>query len=589
MKALWLDYKKIIWVLRENANRFLKYQLATKLLLVIIFIPFFKLVFSLALRSRGMVYLTNGLLHKFFISPQGFFMIVFALFFGMSVALIEMGGLVILSHQVLLEEKESSYFQVMVYAFGRMKRFIGLDGLLIVFYLFLIAPLLESNIKTSVLDDLEIPGFVMDTIVANDIYSLLMIAGFILCVFLAFRWMFALHIVLLEGNREKHFLRKSGRLVLQNWSYVVKHTLIVAVLNILVLAGISLVFILVAAVILLLFAGFAFEPVALLLMSIAIILFVSAMFFFTPFQLIHMTMIYHQISRAPIEPLSLKGNRKIHLLDRLMSSKKVLINVFIIAVVGVSIFTHYVLDEFENLRYDVDITAHRGSSKDAPENTLASIDMAVTNGATYAEIDVQETGDGGLVLLHDKTLKRTTGLDKAVWELTTEEIQALDAGSWFDSDFSGEIIPTLGETMDHAKGRIKLNIEIKEHGYEQDLIHSLVELIQEKNYYKDCVVTSLDYEVLQAVEQLDSNIKTGYIMFVAIGQLKALNVDFYSVEESIVTDDFVTRAHAIGREVHVWTINSEESMNNVLDLGVDNIITDNDKILIDLIKRKNSL
>jgi len=588
MKALWLDYKEIVFVMRNNVNRFIKYQLATKLLLMIVFMPLFRSAFNLALKSKGMSYLTNNLLQKFIVSPQGAMMILFSLVFGFTVVLIEMGGLIILSHQVLLDEKESSFIQVILYALKRMKRFFGLDGLLIALYIFLIAPMLESNLKTSILSSIKIPGFVMDVILSRGIYITTLILGFMVFVFLAYRWMFALHIILLEEKEEKRFLKASGKLVFKNWKFILKHSLIVAAMNMLVMAGIAVAFILLSAVILLVFAGVAFEPVFIVLFSIGFILFWCGLFFFTPFQLVHMTMIYHKISGGDPKPLMVKSERKVHILDHMISSRKVIINGFIIAVIAMSIFNVWMYEEIENMRYVVDITAHRGSSKDAPENTLSAIGVAIENGASYVEIDVQETKDQGVVLLHDKSLKRTTGLDQNVWELTTEEIQALDSGLWFDEAFEGEKIPTLDETMTYAWGKIKLNIEIKPNDTDKALVASVVKLIQDKNYYNHCVVTSLDYDTLQEVEKLDPKIKTGYVMFVALGQLEDLNIDFYSVEETNVTEAFVTKAHAIGREVHVWTINSTESMNKVLDLGVDNIITDNDKMLSDLIKSKNT-
>lgn len=588
MKALWLDYKEIIGVLRSNSNRFLKYQIGTKLLLAIILLPLFKGIFNMALKSRGMSYLANGLVQKFIMSPQGVGMILFALFFGIMVVMIEMGGLIVLSHQVLLSEKESSFFHVMMHSLKSMKQFIGVDGLLIMFYLLLIAPMMDSNIKTSILANLKIPGYVMDTIVSNNVFVITLAIGFMIFFVLASNWMFSLHIVLLSPKKEKHFLRESRKLVNKHWRFILKHSLIVAALNLLILVGLVIVYVLISAVVLLLFSGVALEPVALILLSIAIIGFFGVSFFFTPFQLIHMTIIYHQIIEDKPSPLDLTGNKKENFLDRLITSKKVLINVFIAATVGVSIFTIVLIDEIENTKYAVEITAHRGSSKDAPENTLISLDTAIENGASYAEIDVQETKDGGIVLLHDKSLERTTGVKEAVWNLTTKEIQALDAGSWFDESFAGEKIPTLEETMLYSKGRIKLNIEIKTQETDQQLISEVVRLIQEQGYYRECVVTSLDYEALQAVERLDPKIKTGYVMFVALGDLEKLNVDFYSVEESNVNEKFVTTAHTLGREVHVWTINSKESMEKVLELGVDNIITDNDKMLSDLVKSKNT-
>ncbi len=102
---------------------------------------------------------------------------------------------------------------------------------------------------------------------------------------------------------------------------------------------------------------------------------------------------------------------------------------------------------------------------------------------------------------------------------------------------------------------------------------------------QSCVVTSLDYEIIQGIEAIEPSIKTGYIMYVAIGDLKDVNVDFYSVEMSNVNEKFIAKAHLLGREVHVWTVNNEGDMESMLLLGVDNIITDYDALLRDVIKQ----
>ncbi|GKT32798.1 glycerophosphodiester phosphodiesterase, partial [Aduncisulcus paluster] len=108
--------------------------------------------------------------------------------------------------------------------------------------------------------------------------------------------------------------------------------------------------------------------------------------------------------------------------------------------------------------------------------------MAYKNGADYAEIDVQQTRDGHLVLLHDSSFKRTTGVNETVWDMTLEEIRTLDAGSHFDERFAGEPVPTLEEAIEAAKGKIKLNIEIKVNGHETDIERQVVEEIYKMNF-----------------------------------------------------------------------------------------------------------
>ena len=105
--------------------------------------------------------------------------------------------------------------------------------------------------------------------------------------------------------------------------------------------------------------------------------------------------------------------------------------------------------------------AHRGASAYAPENTFAAFDLAVEMGVGDIELDVQFPSDSHIIVIPDETLDRTTDSTGPVSELTLEEIQSLDAGSWFDEKFAGERIPTLDEVFDRYKDEFQLHIEIK--------------------------------------------------------------------------------------------------------------------------------
>lgn len=124
----------------------------------------------------------------------------------------------------------------------------------------------------------------------------------------------------------------------------------------------------------------------------------------------------------------------------------------------------------------VQITAHRGASGSAPENTLIALQKAIEAGADYAEIDVQETSDGRLVLLHDPDLKRTTGLKKNIWQTTYNELKHLDAGSWFSDEFSAERIPLLEDAIELVRGKMLLNIELKPMVTSSSLLNGLARL-----------------------------------------------------------------------------------------------------------------
>lgn len=261
----------------------------------------------------------------------------------------------------------------------------------------------------------------------------------------------------------------------------------------------------------------------------------------------------------------------------------------LLAIIGSSIFIYGVDKGKFNLNVEhvrkIEVTAHRGSSIKYPENTMLAFRKAKEEGADFIELDVQETKDGQLIVMHDSNFKRTTGLNKNTWELDLEEVKKLDAGSYFSREFAGEKIPTLEEVVIFAKeNNVKLNIELKPSGHEHNLKQKVVDLINYYDFKDDCVVTSGVYEVLQNVKKCDSLITTVYVMCLAYGDITALkDADHFSVEESSVRKSMVKKIHQEGKKIMVWTVNSEDKVLRMIDLDVDNIITDNIKQTKDVI------
>jgi glycerophosphoryl diester phosphodiesterase len=238
---------------------------------------------------------------------------------------------------------------------------------------------------------------------------------------------------------------------------------------------------------------------------------------------------------------------------------------------------------------NVEVTAHRGSSKKAPENTLSAITQAIEDRADYAEIDVQETADGVVVLLHDSDLMRLAGVDRKIWDATYSEIASLDVGIWFSPQFSHERIPTLDQAIATARGRIKLNIELKYNGHDKRLAEEVVEIVRKNGFGQECVITSLDYEGLLTVRRLDGRIKTGHIVAKAIGDIMSSDVDVLSVQWKLASADFIAKAQKNKKEVHVWTINDSKLMERFIDLRVDNIITDHPDLLVQILQRRSRM
>ncbi|MFH1265716.1 MAG: glycerophosphodiester phosphodiesterase [Planctomycetota bacterium] len=234
----------------------------------------------------------------------------------------------------------------------------------------------------------------------------------------------------------------------------------------------------------------------------------------------------------------------------------------------------------------VAVTAHRGSSHSAPENSLSAVRMAIEQGADYAEIDVQETADGVLVVLHDEDLMRVTGTAAKIWEIDYGDLARLDAGSWFSEEFRGERIPKLEEVVELAGNRIKLNIELKFNGHDQKLAQRVAETVGRRQFQQKCVVSSLDYDGLMEARRSDPRLKIGLVAARPIGDIAALDVDFLSVNTDIATAELIDRARAAGKQVHVWTVNDPEQMSALVDLGAENIITDDPPAMIARLRQR---
>jgi len=161
-----------------------------------------------------------------------------------------------------------------------------------------------------------------------------------------------------------------------------------------------------------------------------------------------------------------------------------------------------------------------------------------------------------------------------LWDITYDEIKSLDAGSWFATQFSGEPIPTLQQVIDLVGDRLKLNIELKLYGHEQKLAKRVVDIIKANRFEERCVITSLDYNTLRQVRSMDSNLRIGHIVTVAIGDVTRGDVDFLSLNSKLVDKALIKKARSHNLGIHAWTINDPITMVTMVFNGVQNIITD---------------
>lgn len=278
------------------------------------------------------------------------------------------------------------------------------------------------------------------------------------------------------------------------------------------------------------------------------------------------------------------------------SSKKIRLTVFTLVSVVLAADLYTTVKYFvngsqfmEEMIISTTVTAHRGGAQFAPENTMDAIRYSIENGADYAEIDVQLTADGTVILLHDNNFRRTTGYNGFAYKMNYEDIRKLDAGSYFNASFSNSYIPTFDEVLKECKGKINLNIELKKTGNtKNELVDKVLEMIDSNDMKEQCVITSTTYSFLRYVKQKSPQLRTGLISNSFFGDPATLEyADFLSVKHTIVTKSFVRAAHNAGKDVHVWTINTKHLINRMKGLEVDSIITDNPVLCQKILSRKN--
>ncbi|QDU40107.1 Glycerophosphoryl diester phosphodiesterase [Maioricimonas rarisocia] len=237
----------------------------------------------------------------------------------------------------------------------------------------------------------------------------------------------------------------------------------------------------------------------------------------------------------------------------------------------------------------VEITAHRGASGAAPENTLAAVHRAIEDGADWVEIDVQESKDGVVMVVHDSDLKKVGGSDAKIWEATADELRTVDIGSWFGPDFADQRVPTLEEVLLTCRGRIGVNIELKYYGHDVDLERKVIDLVEQHGMTDQIVIMSLKAAALRKVQALRPDWTVGLLTAVAAGDLTRADADFLAVSTKLATSAFVRRAHSRGKAVHAWTVNDARTMSTLISRGVDNIITDEPALAREVLEERAEL
>ena len=184
------------------------------------------------------------------------------------------------------------------------------------------------------------------------------------------------------------------------------------------------------------------------------------------------------------------------------------------------------------------VIAHRGASAAAPENTLAAFRLAAEQGADFVELDVQESADGEVVVVHDSDLMKVGGAAAKIWETDAAQLRAVDIGSHAGPQFAAERVPTLAEALAVCKGQSRVIVELKSYGHDQRLEERVVAIVEAAGMENDCIFMSLDHDMVRRMKQLRPSWRCGVLVAKALGDLTSLGADFLAVEARIATRAF---------------------------------------------------
>lgn len=224
------------------------------------------------------------------------------------------------------------------------------------------------------------------------------------------------------------------------------------------------------------------------------------------------------------------------------------------------------------------ILAHRGASRSAPENTMAAFRTALDAGAEGIELDLQMTGCGSLMVLHDESVDRTTDGSGYLAAMTAEQVRRLDAGSWFSDRYRGEKVPYLSEVLELISGQdVLLNIELKNGvipyaGMEERLVEAL-------SHYpaQQVLISSFNHYSLRHLKRLAPNVTCGALYMAGLVEpwfySRRLGVEALHPLHLNIVPELVTGCRKRGVKLYPWTVDDPARMSEMFRMGVDGLIT----------------
>lgn len=234
------------------------------------------------------------------------------------------------------------------------------------------------------------------------------------------------------------------------------------------------------------------------------------------------------------------------------------------------------------------VIGHRGAAGLAPENTYVGFDIALELGVDGIETDVQRTQDGKLVLFHDDLLDRTTNGTGVLQATPWQELQQLDAGSWFDGTYAGERVPLLVEVLQRYGARTYFDLEIKQNGIEYEVVN----LVEQLKLLERITFTSQNFLTVCNIKEGNPLARVGYLTAdfseENINSVVKAKIEEFCPRAEKITKHLVNQWRSLGLFIRACGVKNSEIMKNAIHAGVDGMTFDfPDRLLKELGRSKD--
>ena len=575
-----------------NGRTLLLFEFIYRIIGIFIIYPIARLIFYYSISASGYTYVINAQFISYLTKPLTLFLIFMLILLFSVYILVEFIFLALL-YDLGYHKQNISFSNFVLLGFKRVLLAFRKYHIFILVPAFSLVFLVQIMNFVGIASTVQIPSYIVNQINQNQLFSIIIYGFIFLMIVIFIESLFSIHLFSIDQYSLKSAYYQSRKMLKGNR---LKMLLEFGVVNLFLNLILYLFYFLIIAFI----AGFIWitrgQEVILgyllsVLYSVYLIVGLFATIILIPVNFSLITTWYYQYKEKNglVRPDALLVRMNKVNFNSKWFRRGFVVLIILFSILNITTIVAVVQPESQfELLNKTEIVAHRGSSMYAPENTLASIELAINQGADVVEFDVRLTKDGIPVLMHDDTIKRTTNVTSGirVQDMTLEELKEVSAGSWFSTDYLFEPVPTLEEAIALIDHQINIFIDLKANN--ETLEQKVIEMIEENDMLDITTFLSTNRSQLQRIKAMNSDHQTLLLLSSYFGNpdtlINFIEVDAYGLERSYIQGNpgLLDLIHLKGKKAYVWTVNDPAQLESLIFSDIDGIITDDPIVAIEI-------